>query len=117
MKQNKRETGRRYEEQAAAFLTKSGYEILEQNYRCRRGEIDLICRDENYLIFVEVKYRENEKNGDPAEAVDRRKQKRIVDTAKYYLAAHGLSEDEACRFDVVAVLGGSIRLIRDAFWS
>ncbi len=57
MQQNKRQTGAAYEEQAARFLLEQGYQILERNYRCRQGEIDVIARDGSYLVFVEVKYR------------------------------------------------------------
>ena len=66
---NKRKTGAEYEELAARWLTGTGFEILEKNYRCRIGEIDLIARDGRYLVFVEVKYRSDEKAGDPSEAV------------------------------------------------
>ena len=52
---NKRQTGSRYEETAAAFLTSKGYRVLERNFRCRQGEIDLICRHGRYLVFAEVK--------------------------------------------------------------
>lgn len=116
MRQNNREVGSRYEEQAAAFLINEGYKIIEHNFRCRSGEIDLIGRDGRYLIFLEVKYRSSGELGDPAEAVDLKKQKKIIDAARYYLLTHGYSEDIPCRFDVVAILDKDIRLIRDAFW-
>ena len=74
---NKRQTGSRYEETAAAFLTSKGYRVLERNFRCRQGEIDLICRHGRYLVFAEVKYRSGLSMGSPAEAVDARKQERI----------------------------------------
>ena len=113
---NRRETGSRYEELAAASLIRMGFEILEQNYRCRLGEIDLIARDGRYLVFLEVKYRSSGLSGDPAEAVDRKKQRRIIQAARYYLLTHGLGEDTPCRFDVAAILGEEMHLIRDAFW-
>lgn len=116
MRQNNRETGSRYEEQAAVFLTQEGYEILERNFRCKSGEIDLICKEGSYLVFVEVKYRSSGESGDPAEAVGLRKQKKIIDTARYYLYIHKYQEDTPCRFDVVAILEQDIRVIRDAFW-
>lgn len=112
---NNRATGSRYEEQAAVFLTSMGYEIIERNYRCRSGEIDLIGRDGRYLVFIEVKYRSGAASGDPAEAVDRKKQKRIIQTARYYLYSHGYGEDTPCRFDVAAILDRDIRIIKDAF--
>ncbi len=112
---NKRETGSYYEEKAAAFLQKKGYEILEKNYRNRSGEIDLIARDGGYLVFVEVKYRSDLRNGWPEEAVDARKQMKIRQTARYYLYSHGYTEETPCRFDVAAILGEEIRLIKNAF--
>lgn len=113
---NKRKIGSRAEGQAAAFLTEQGYELLEQNFFCRQGEIDLIAREGTTLVFVEVKYRLNEANGNPAEAVDRRKQQHLAKAARYYLFSHGYPEDTICRFDVVGILGEQITLYRDAFW-
>ena len=112
---NKREIGSGYEEMAAAYLIEQGYTILERNFRERYGEIDIIARDGEYLVFVEVKYRKNEKNGDPAEAVGAYKQQRIRRTAQYYLYKKRMGTETPCRFDVVAILGREIRLIRDAF--
>ena len=79
--ENRRIRGQQKEELAAAWLERQGYEILEHNYRCRQGEIDLIARDGRYLVFIEVKYRNSAKCGDPLEAVDRRKQAKILYTA------------------------------------
>lgn len=112
---NKRQLGSRYEEQAAAYLIAKGYTILQKNFRCRQGEIDLIGQEGRYLAFIEVKYRRDEAAGDPAQAVTGLKQKRIRQTALYYLYSHGYGEDTPCRFDVVAIVGDNIRLIRDAF--
>ena len=80
-----RELGRIGEQAAAELLQMEGYEILERNYRCQAGEIDLIARDGRYLVFVEVKYRSDEKAGDPSEAVNWYKQKKICQTASWYL--------------------------------
>lgn len=114
---NNRLTGSRYEELAAAFLTSQGYQLLEKNFYCRQGEIDVIAREGRYLVFVEVKYRRDEKNGDPSEAVDKRKQIRVVRAARYYLFLHGYPVDTPCRFDVAAILGDTVTLYRDAFWA
>ncbi len=113
---NTRKTGARYELLAAVHLEKCGYHIIEKNYRCRIGEIDLVACDGAYLVFVEVKYRSGASFGDPAEAVTAKKQERIRKTARYYLCARQLSEDTPCRFDVAAVLGSQIRLIKHAFY-
>lgn len=112
---NNRRTGSRYESVAADYLVEQGYRILERNFYSRQGEIDLVARDGRYLVFVEVKYRSGTANGSPAEAVGPLKQRRIRGTARYYLYSRGLPEDTPCRFDVVAVTGGQIELIRDAF--
>lgn len=112
---NKRELGSCYEEQAAAYLQKNGYCILERNYRCRQGEVDLICRHSGYLVFVEVKYRSSDRMGEPGEAVNYKKQQRIRQAAVYYMYSHGIAEDVPCRFDVVGILGEQVKLIRNAF--
>ena len=110
-----RGVGQEKEELAAEFLKRHGYEILEMNYRCRRGEIDIVARSGGYLVFVEVKYRGSGAAGLPVEAVDRRKQQRISYTARHYLMTHGLGWDMPVRFDVVAILGNRIRLYPNAF--
>lgn len=112
---NKRKVGARYEDLAADYLTKQGYEIVERNYRDRQGEIDIIAREGRYLVFVEVKYRRDTKSGYPEEAVYGQKQQRIRHTASYYLYRHGHGEETPCRFDVVSIAGEEISLIRDAF--
>ncbi len=113
---NKRTIGTEYENMTCEYLIKQGYRIIERNFRCRQGEIDIIARDGKYLVFIEVKYRRSGHEGDPAEAVDFRKQARILRTARFYMNYAHVSEDTPCRFDVVAVLGGEVRLIKDAFW-
>ena len=70
MKQNNRAVGTAYEQIAGRFLEKKGFQILEYNYRCRAGEIDLIARDREYLVFCEVKYRRTKSAGSELEAVD-----------------------------------------------
>lgn len=114
MSKNKRITGSQYEALAARYLNEQGLEVLEQNYRSRQGEIDLIARDGEYLVFIEVKYRKNDSLGFPEEAVAPRKQQRIARTAGYYLYRQGYG-DIPCRFDVIAILGNRIRWIKHAF--
>ena len=113
---NCRAIGTEYETMACEYLIQQGYQILQGNFRCRQGEIDVIAKENEYLVFVEVKYRRSGQEGDPAEAVDARKQARMLHTSRYYTALHHMPEETSCRFDVVAVLGSTIRLIRDAFW-
>ena len=113
---NKRATGAGYEAQAARFLERSGMQIVAQNYRTRSGEIDLIARDGKYLVFVEVKFRANTKNGNALEAVDLRKQRTIIRTAQHYLLRYGYGMQTPCRFDVVGINGTEITHIKNAFW-
>ena len=100
---------------AAEYLRKKRYAILASNYRCKFGEIDLIARDGRTLVFVEVKYRRSRAYGNPAEAVDGRKQHTICRVSDYYRMTHGISEDQPCRFDVAAIEGDEVCLIRNAF--
>lgn len=112
---NKRILGSEKEIEACEYLIQSGYEILEHNFRCKTGEIDIIAKEKEYLVFVEVKFRSNTKTGQPHEAVDIRKMKRIILTAKYYMYLHGYSEFIPCRFDVIVQLDNHIELIKNAF--
>lgn len=97
-----RETGRRGERAAAAWLREKGYEILEANYRSRYGEIDLVAKDGGFLVFVEVKTRSRRAVALPREAVGPAKQARLIKTALLYLADHPLGLQP--RFDVVEVV-------------
>lgn len=112
---NKREVGTRYEEKAAAYLKEQGYHILQKNFRCRMGEIDLIARFEEYLCFIEVKYRSSTEKGFPSEAITPTKIKRITQTAQFYLLLHHLPQDTPCRFDAVVILENEMSLIKNAF--
>ena len=112
---NKREAGSRYETYAAAYLKEKGYQIVERNFRSRAGEIDLIGREGRYLVFVEVKYRRDGQTGHPEEAVNVRKQNRIFRAAQYYPSLKKYPQDTPCRFDVLAVEGTEVRLIKNAF--
>ena len=113
---NRRETGTQYEERAAEYLIAQNYQILERNYRIRSGEIDIIARDVTVLVFIEVKYRKNDESGNPLEAVDIRKQRKIIKVARYYLYQKKYG-DVPCRFDVIGICGSHIEHIKDAFWA
>ena len=114
-KMNKREVGSGKERIAAEYLKDHGYRILEMNYYCKAGEIDIIAEEDGYLCFIEVKYRNDAASGFPEDAVDIRKAKRITGSALFYMNSAGLSGETPCRFDVVAILGNDITLIKDAF--
>ena len=103
------------EERAAQYLEEQGMQILERNYRCRQGEIDLIGRERGYLVFVEVKYRSGRSAGVPEAAIDWRKARKICRTADYYRSMHGVRDCVPQRYDVVALEGEEIRWYRNAF--
>jgi putative endonuclease len=110
----RRGLGRAGESMAAAALRRRGDRILEQNFRCVYGEIDLIAEDECDLIFVEVKTRRGGAYGLPEEAVTPRKQRKLVQVASHYLSLHAC-EERSWRIDVVAVqldVGGRLEEIR-----
>ena len=113
--ENKRYIGRKYEEKAREYLIKNGYEIVESNFFCRIGEIDIIAKNEGYLCFIEVKYREAKSLVQGLYAVDKKKQKTIYKVAEYYLLVNNLSQNTACRFDVISIDGDEITLIKNAF--
>ena len=94
--------GRTGERLAAEELVRCGYRIVERNFRCRYGEIDLIAEEGGDLVFVEVKTRRGTAYGLPEEAVTLRKQQKIMQVASFYLDLHDCSE-RAWRIDVVAV--------------
>jgi len=106
--------GRRGENISIEFLKKQGYKIMERNYRCSLGEIDIVAKDKNVLCFVEVKTRKSQEYGLPEEAVDWRKQRKLAKVALAYLKEKKVYNQDL-RFDVVSVCPGDIKLIKDAF--
>jgi len=111
-------TGKRGEELATAYLTEAGYHIVERNYRCHFGEIDIVAEEGETLVFIEVKSRRSVAYGEPQLAVGHQKQKKISRIAMHYLQERRLYHRLA-RFDVVAVKllpsGDQIEIIRNAF--
>lgn len=111
--------GKQGEELACVALRRRGYAIVAQRYRTRCGEIDVVARDGDTIVFVEVKAKAGHRCGTAREAVTRRKRRQVISMASEYLARHCVSAD-AFRFDVVAVtiLAGQpplIEVIQDAF--
>jgi len=102
------------EQSAASWYLRNGYEILERNWKCSIGEIDLICRRGRLLVVCEVKTRRTERFGSPFEAVTPAKRRRLRRLATAYLleAAPGTA---VVRFDVAAVLAGGVEVIENAF--
>ncbi len=118
MTREKQNKGARGEQCAVEYLREHGYRILERNYRCPLGEMDIIAREGKTVVFIEVKTRSSERFGAPQEAVGSQKQHRMTAIALYYLKAQGHLGGPA-RFDVVAVSLGEgeqkVTLFKNAF--
>ncbi len=101
---SRRRLGNFGEAAAAAHLTRNGYDVLERQWRCAGGEIDLIARHEGCLVFVEVRTRSSTAYGSPEESITPTKQQRLIALAYAYLAAHGLDDTTPWRIDVIAII-------------
>ena len=113
---NKRIVGSDKEELAEKLLKRAGYEILNRNYRCKMGEIDIIALKGRNICFVEVKYRSDNSYGGPLAAVDYHKQVKISRVADYYRMCNPWAYDYNVRFDVVAILGNKYKIVENAFY-
>jgi putative endonuclease len=100
---------------AARWYATQGYEIIERNWRCHEGEIDLIVRKGSVLVFCEVKTRSSDRFGTGLEAVTRTKQKRLRVLAAKWLREHSVSGMVSVRFDVASVMGADITVVENAF--
>lgn len=113
-----RATGTHYENTAIAFLQKRGLVLLERNFRLRDGEVDLIMRDGEVIVFVEVKYRQSGAFADILEQIRTPQLNRVRRSARIYLYMNGLAEHlTPCRFDIIAITGmpDDVNWIKDAF--
>ena len=110
----RRAFGQAGEDRAAAWYRARGYRVLERNWRCREGELDLVVSRGRTLVFVEVKARRTDRFGIPAEAITPTKQRRLRGLARRYLEASGARPSEL-RFDVVSILAGELEVIPAAF--
>jgi len=109
-----KQTGDRGEDYAVWYLTNHGMQVLERNFRYGKEEIDIVAQDGEVLVFVEVKFRTDLLHGTPEEAVTPSKQRSIVRTALWYMKQHRLL-DSRVRFDVIAILNGQVKYIKNAF--
>ncbi len=109
--------GQFYEKQALKYLQKQGLRLIEANFNCRYGELDLIMADADVLVFVEVKFRQSRAYGGAVSAVSRSKQQKLIKTAQWFMQQHQLSNKPA-RFDVVAIEGeNNIHWLKNAFYA
>ena len=99
--------GKTAEAAARQYLEAQGLKLVETNYRCRYGEIDIIMHDSNALVFIEVRYRSNPHYGTGAESIDFRKQQKLLASANHYLQKNRLATNQSCRFDVISLSGGA----------
>ncbi len=107
------ERGKAAEDAAATYLAGQGLRLVERNWRCKGGEIDLIMRDGKVLVFVEVRARGSSRFGGAGASITGLKQARLIHAARLYLSA--LGAPPACRFDAVLLDGAKLSWIRDAF--
>jgi putative endonuclease len=112
--ESKVQRGASAESAAARLLVDAGYRIVERNFRCKAGELDIVARDGDVLVFVEVRSRSDDEHGTAAEMIQRTKQRRVIRVARCYLEAVAPDFDE-CRFDIVAITADESILLKDAF--
>ena len=113
-----RQFGRQAEELAKTYLMDMGLEFIDSNFHSRYGEIDLIMKEDDILVFVEIKFRGEKSYGNIVESINRAKQRKIVQTSRIYLQKNKIADRMLCRFDVVFISGresGGINWIKDAF--
>ncbi|MGI6071915.1 MAG: YraN family protein [Lachnospiraceae bacterium] len=115
MTNNKRAIGKDYEEQACKYLVEAGMEILERNYRKRTGEIDIIARDGEYIVFIEVKFRSSTERGGAFYAISRKKKQTIDKVAMWFLCEREIPLNSLCRFDAVLIDGSEISHVKNAW--
>ncbi len=96
--------GSRAEKLALNFLKKQGLKLIQKNYSCRYGEIDIVMQDSDYLVFVEVRYRKSMQFGGALASIDQRKQQKLRNSAEHYLNHHK-KVDTPCRFDILCING------------
>ena len=113
VKRFNRKKGMRGERLAAKYLKRCGYKIVERNFRCPFGEVDIIARQGDVLAFVEVKARSSEDYGTPSQAVNRQRMERYINAARFYFS--GREIDCTVRFDVIEVEGKEVNHIISAF--
>lgn len=112
---NKREEGTKYETMASEYMEKNGYRVVDRNFRCRIGEIDIVARKGNVLVFTEVKFRSTTSKGAPEYAVNYYKRKKIMKVCDYYRMIKHIPYSQQIRFDVCAITGNTLKYYENAF--
>lgn len=111
------ETGKLAEQKALYYLMREGLQLITRNYRCRLGEIDLIMREKDYLVFIEVRSRSSLSFGGGAASITYAKRQKIIKTTSHFMLKHHELNRLSIRFDVISIDGepGIITWIKDAF--
>jgi putative endonuclease len=112
---DKKQKGNEFEQKACEFLQANGLILIQRNYRCPRGEIDLIMQDGSFIVFIEVRSRTCSNFGFAEETVDRQKQKKLLYSAMHFLEYENGSDTVDCRFDVIGFSNNKLEWIKDAF--
>ncbi len=112
---HKKRVGHLAEQRACEFLQARGLKLVVQNFRTAYGEIDLIMRDEDEIVFVEVRSRANDDYGTAIESINRNKQQKILKTSLFFLQQRNWLNKVNCRFDVIGVSHDEVEWIQDAF--
>lgn len=113
MSSPKQDIGFQFEEKARRFLEQNGLNFIEKNFRCENGEIDLIMQEKDYIVFVEVRSRNN--YIEALESISSAKQNRVIRAAKFFLLTNDLFDKVDCRFDVIAMDETETHWIKNAF--
>lgn len=108
--------GEFYEAKALDFLTSQGLRLVDRNFNCKVGELDLIMLENDALIFVEVRYRTASSYGSATESITESKKKKIKGAAKFFLLQNPEFQHHSCRIDVIAIDNGKISWIKNAFY-
>ena len=109
-------SGKHYEVLALKYFKQQGLQLLEKNFNCRCGEIDLILKDHNSLVFAEVRFRKSTNYGSAAETVNYHKQQKLIKAAQFFLLKHRHYESFPCRFDVLGISLGKEKNTIDYHW-
>lgn len=113
---DKRKQGDDKERLAESYLVQQGFELIERNFSSKTGEIDLIMRDQDYLVFIEVRYRENAEFGGALASITRSKQNKLRRTAEFYLLENFGNTPPPCRFDAIGIEAGDhLEWVKNAF--
>jgi len=112
---NKRKVGHAFETKAVEYLTKNGYQIIKRNFYSTYGELDIIAKEKNTLVFIEVKGRNSLKFGNPEESISPKKIQSLIKTAEYFLYTHPDIEFDEIRFDIISIIKNNIKHIKNAF--